>query len=370
MKKCNGEGTLYYSEKLKKYVGQISLGRNSEGKVIRKSIYGDTRTKVKEKMIQMQAEYNVGQYADDKGITLSRWIDKWFNLYKVHDFKTATYEKEYRRSARIRNGFIGKMKLDEIKPYNVQTFINEIGDELSPKTIRNIYILLNGAMKQAKAEGLIHNNPCDNVVLPKEEVSEMVALDNNEKKIFLEEAKDSPYYDLFVFALNTGLRISEICGLVRENINFEKGYINITQQLVRIKGALFLDSPKTSRSVRQVPMNEVARSILMKYMFNEYSHIKYVFYNPVNHNQLVQNTLSINCHRIFKKCYDRTHNPKFLKANFHSLRHTFATQWLLQGGNVVLLSKVLGHTDTAFTMRVYVQPSNDDIRNEMLAMSF
>lgn len=370
MRKSNGEGTLYYSEKLKKYVGQVCLGRNTKGKLIRKSIYGDTKSYVHDKMVEIQSQYNVGIFADDKGITLDKWITRWFNTYKIHDYKQGTFEKEYRRSVKIRESWLGRKHLQDIKPMDIQEFINELSTTYSPKTVRNLMIILNSSFKQAVAEKLVFTNPCEAITMPKLEKPDMVALNTQEKALFLSMAKDNPYYDIFVFALNTGMRISEICGLTRDNVDLVNGYINVNQQLVRIKGDLILDTPKTKQSIRKIPINNTTRNILMKYMFSDISRLDYVFYNPNNHNQLVQNTLSINCHKIFQKCYELTKNEIFDKANFHSLRHTFATQWLMQNGNVALLSKVLGHTDTAFTMRVYVQPSNDDLKNEMLSLTF
>ena len=42
-KRGNGEGTIYYSEKLNKWIGQFTAGRKADGKLNRKSVYGNTR---------------------------------------------------------------------------------------------------------------------------------------------------------------------------------------------------------------------------------------------------------------------------------------------------------------------------------------
>ena len=47
-KRGNGEGTIYFSEARKKWVGQITIGRDVNGKQLRKSVYGNTRKEVKE----------------------------------------------------------------------------------------------------------------------------------------------------------------------------------------------------------------------------------------------------------------------------------------------------------------------------------
>ena len=49
-KRGNGEGTIYYIESMKKWIGQVTLGRDKDGKQIRKSLYGNTRKEVKDKM--------------------------------------------------------------------------------------------------------------------------------------------------------------------------------------------------------------------------------------------------------------------------------------------------------------------------------
>lgn len=55
-KRGNGEVTIYYSEKLNKWIGQFTLGRKANGKINRKSVYGKTRKEVKEKMTKALAE--------------------------------------------------------------------------------------------------------------------------------------------------------------------------------------------------------------------------------------------------------------------------------------------------------------------------
>lgn len=46
-KRGNGEGSIFYSEKLNRWVGQFTAGRKADGKLNRKSLYGKTRKEVK-----------------------------------------------------------------------------------------------------------------------------------------------------------------------------------------------------------------------------------------------------------------------------------------------------------------------------------
>lgn len=70
-KKGNGEGTIYYSEKLNKWIGQFVAGRKDNGKLNRKYVYGNTRKEVKEKITKALAEVQSKSYIEKNDITIS-----------------------------------------------------------------------------------------------------------------------------------------------------------------------------------------------------------------------------------------------------------------------------------------------------------
>lgn len=364
----NGEGSLYFSEKKNLYVGQCIVGIDNNGKNIRKTVYGKTKSECIAKLEDAKFTSAKGIYRDDKGYTLNEWLEKWFVTYKIHDFKETTYEKEYRRANKIRESQLAYMKLEDIRPMHIQNFINTLSKTLSSKTISNISILLNGCLKQAMKENLILNNPCESVTKPKVKRPDTVALGKEELELFNDVAKYNTYYDFMVFALETGMREAEICGLQREDVDLQKGIITVKHQLVRVNGGIRLQEPKTEKSIRIVPIRPKARQILEKYMFGEYSKIDFVFYNPSTKGVLNANVLSINARKIFDKCFELSKNEIFDKATFHSLRHTFATAWVRNGGDYKLLGDIIGHTDISFTMKVYAQPTTQDKIDAMLQM--
>ena len=56
-------------------------------------------------------------------------------------------------------------------------------------------------------------------------------------------------------------------------------------------------------------------------------------------------------------------------ANYHSLRHTFATRCIELGFDVKSLSEILGHASVNITMNRYVHPSMDLKRENMRRLS-
>lgn len=358
-RKPNGSGSIYYDEKRKRFIAKLRC----DG--IRKTFTGKTEQEAQFKMLEYQNS-SLSPIIAGYNYTLREWCLKWFTTYKINDYKKCTYDKELRRLKNILSDSIGDLHLRKIKPLDIQEYINRRNK--SPKTIKNEISLLSGAFKQAINENMIASNPCSAITVPKNKKADMVALTSSDKELFLDINKEDKFIDIYRFALATGMRISEICGLTKDSVDLVNGYITIDKQLVRIKGECFLDSPKTKQSIRKVPLNSTSKKILSYYI--EHSPLNFVFYNPNTNGQLFQNVLSRHCHQCFIKAYTLTKRDVYSKANFHSFRHTFATQWLLQGGNVNLLSKCLGHTDPAFTQRVYVQPDYSDVFMEMSKLSF
>ena len=101
-RKYNGEGTIYpvytkdkngkNTKKIKHWVGQVSIGVDSTGRLKRKSVYGATREIVKNKIIQIQADINNLEYVDKNSITLKTIIDNLIEQeYKANKISDVTY---------------------------------------------------------------------------------------------------------------------------------------------------------------------------------------------------------------------------------------------------------------------------------------
>ena len=152
-----------------------------------------------------------------------------------------------------------------------------------------------------------------------------------------------------LLAIHTGIRIGELCALKWSDINFDTQILHIDKTMVRLytkeEGSrLRITPPKSRASTRSIPLNKwiMQYAILLKGEPDEYiitgrtQHIE-----PNKYRTFYNNIL---------KDLELPHHK------FHSLRHTFATRCIECGCDYKSLSQLLGHSNVAITMSMYVHP--------------
>lgn len=153
-----------------------------------------------------------------------------------------------------------------------------------------------------------------------------------------------------LICITTGIRLGEICSLKWSDIDFAAGILHIktTVQRISIEGndtrtKLVETRPKTACSEREIPLPDMLLNLLRQY----YCESRYI----INKESPMEPRTYQN---IWKKCQKEA---GITYKNFHSLRHTFATNCVARGIDVKSLSEILGHSDVKTTLNRYVHPS-------------
>ena len=157
-----------------------------------------------------------------------------------------------------------------------------------------------------------------------------------------------------LICLYTGIRIGEICALKWQDIYFNENCLHIRKTMQRIqtltnscpKTKLVVLPPKSISSIRKIPIPFELKRMLM---CNRKDPNCYVLTGDTN-RFIEPRSLENQFKTVIQKC-------KIDQANFHALRHTFATRCIELDFDIKSLSEILGHSNVNITLNRYVHPS-------------
>jgi integrase len=245
----------------------------------------------------------------------------------------------------------GALKVRGISKNHADTLVAKLVNlGLANKTINKILMVFKQVISFAEQEGLVLKNTLKGFPLLKVKPGRVDMLSQNEVLQLLRANAFLSIYPLIVTALNTGMRIGELTGLCWDRVNFETETIEVSRSLVR---GILKETTKTNL-IRYIPMNQEVKSVLWNLLKNQKCP-RYVFtdekgkpYNPDHFSG-----------RHFRVALERS-GVRII--NFHILRHTYASHFMMNGGNIFDLQKLLGHTKVDMTMK-YAHLSPQHLKN-------
>lgn len=303
----------------------------------------------------------------DNSITLNKWFDYWLENIKGSSIRDTT-KKCYINWYRYLREEMGYMRLSDIKPMHCQRVLNlAVNNNLSQGTITSIRKIMVSILYCAVENDLIPKNPVTKSVkvpeLPNEKDIDRKVMTREEEEAFILAA--SKYYQsyLFLFVLQTGLRVGEVCAIKWSDIDYKNKILTIYRTVHKEKDKYIFNYPKTKAGIRKVPLTDEAIRLLeiMKEDLQdlpidpEYS--EYIFHNE-NGKLCDKNALNRTLNLITKRA-------KIRHLSMHCLRHTFATRCIEAGMKPKTLQRILGHKSINTTMNLYVHVTNEELHKEM-----
>lgn len=293
---------------------------------------------------------------DHSNIILSQWMDEWINTYCIN-LKEQTVSS-YKQAIRCHiTRVLGDIKLVDLSTQMIQLFYNslnvgtDIKNPLSAKTIKNIHGILHKSLDIAKRLDYIEKNPADLVILPKTPQKLIKSLSHKQLSQFLNYVKGSKYEYIYLTAIFTGMRESELIGLTWDCVKFDTGELIIEKQLIKEKqaGGKYKFSSLKNSKTRILNPPEFIMNLLYQIYINtntiKLKMSKFVFCN-FDGTHFTQSGV----YNYFKKTCQKL---GFGTARFHDLRHTFAVISIEAGDDYKTIQNNMGHYSASFTLDVY-----------------
>ncbi len=291
------------------------------------------------------------------GITVEAYLNDWLNQKKI-ELRTSTFLGYQKIIIHRLIPQFGKQKLTTLSRQDVKRWCNSL--DVTLKTINNVISPLRVALQDAVDDSLIQVNPLYNWKYtrrepPRPKQDKVDPFSTQEIEAILNNLTGQDR-NLVQFWFETGLRTSELIALEWADIDFIKGTVSIWK--ARTDKAEKAEPPKTAAGIRDIPLSDKALESIKNQKQFTYLADKEIFVNPRNGERWTgdQQLRKGAWKPALKKAGVRYRYP-------YQCRHTFASTQLMNAqtlGDIMFISKCLGHRDWSFTAKTYSRFIDDN----------
>jgi len=340
----------------------VSLGRDPlSGKYRKKwhTVYG-TKKEAERELARLLHQVHSGEYVEPAKTTVREFLERCLRDCIRPAASASTYTTYEIVMRRYLVPSLGNISLSRLQPAVIQTTLRGLLEKgrangrggLSPATVLKAYALLHRACEQAVKWGILARNPCQAVNPPRLVRQEPQVWDEEQTRLFLGEARRSGHYPVYLAAITTGMRQSEILGLRWRDVDFVMGFASVSQ--ICYRGTF--KEPKTAKSRRSIALPKILLHRLQdvremqtehrRRLGQEYEDNGLVFAQENGKPLCVRNLIR----RDFEPLMKRAGVPRI---RFHDLRHLHATFLLRAGIHPKVVSERLGHSRVGVTLDIY-----------------
>ncbi|ADL71002.1 tyrosine integrase [Mycobacterium phage Enceladus] len=250
-RRLRGDGGLTYDKSRGLYIGIVWVV-GPDGKRRQKRVSSRKESEALRKLNKLRADVLAGKIATTPGKvkTVGEWLDYWLTV-KKSECRPSTYES-YEGSARLYlKPHLGHIRLDKLTTPQVRDMLTKVRDgggntKASTRNPQKAYQALNNAMKLAVDEGVLDRNPVAPIKKPGHVKQQRGAFETSAAVHLLKTAaalddEDNPkrpkLASHWAAAFMTGARQAELLGLEWDRVDFDRGVLDISWQLQRLKYA-------------------------------------------------------------------------------------------------------------------------------------
>lgn len=321
------------------------------------SVYGKTYAETKQKLDEAKYKSSIGVvYVDAKNKLFGEIINSWFNAKKIN-LKPSSIIKYQNLIEKHILPELGHRKLRELNADLFYTFLDaqqkngnkKNGGMLSTSSLQTMLYILNATIKYAASNNMVaYFSIC--LTRSGKEATPIQTLEQHEEDaldLFLSTHISRRNLGIML-SLYCGLRIGEVCALQWTDIDTKNAILYVRRTVQRIahssgktKTKIHVGSPKSKSSIRVIPIPSFLVPIICT-LAQEDPPDAYILTGSIN-KPLEP--------RTFQYYFDQVLTMAGIqKTNYHTLRHTFATNCVALGFDIKSLSEILGHSNVSITL--------------------
>lgn len=272
-------------------------------------------------------------------------VAQWWETYKgshLQQQSMGTQEVYELVINRLTPAFMRK-PIDEVTRTDCVSQLNALRGDYAVSTVETSYVVIRGVFEAARRDLLLERNPWDDIEVERPKPRHRVTTPHEDAELL---GALSPYHGRWYrILLWTGLRISELTGLVPSRIHWDTELLTVRGKgSKRHRGGKWRDVPMMPEVAELLQAQIAERGIAKRSQTHLWTEVTETFDGQLR-----------------RRCQDLG----IPLVTPHTLRHTFATRFMEQGGDIYYLSQILGHSSVAVTEKMYLHVSKQSIVDAM-----
>jgi integrase len=315
-------------------------------------------------LASVESDKHRGRYIDPAAgrRPFAPFAEAWL---RTHQFDESTRQSVEVRVRKHIIPYFGNRPISAIKPSTVREWDASLVGKLSVGSRSVAFSHLSSILTAAVDDGLIASNPCSarSVSKPRRAPHKVVPW-RIDTVSAIRAALPPRYRPAVDIGAGCGARQGEIFGISPDDFDTDGGWLTIRRQVKQVRGRAVFGLPKNDKE-RQTPLpDSVARSV--KSYLAEFPAVPVTlpWEDPFRGEPVTVPLLLTTAHRnpidadtfntwAWHPALDRVGITPTRATGMHALRHFFASALLDAGESIKAIAEWLGHSDPAFTLRVY-----------------
>lgn len=332
----------------------LEIGRDANGKRIRKFFYGHTRSEAEAKRDAYKS-YAASGSRFNQNISVEEWVDEFKKTY-LEGINEA-YLKQYYVPLNMLCKELGYKRMVDVTEIDLQQSVNKLKGK-SYGTVDKYRQMIKRVFDKARKNKIISYDPAVDIELPDYTRGTHRALEMWEINLILNHWNDPDLTGgLWVMImLLAGLRRGEMVAVDWKNVNMDARLLEVKQTAVLTLGkAIIEERAKTNAGLRAIPICQPLWDALNTVPESERHGLvcRSAKGKPLSAG-IVQYTLSHFCKTLESIAKEQFADPgKMFAFRAHDLRHTFCSLLYSGGVDVKTAAYLMGHAEIGVTMRIY-----------------